>query len=254
MEHSLADLNTRWSECSACGLGISRRARNGSYIPGVGVKRGIMFIGSGPNEDDEYVGRPFSGAKNLVDMAIRKHGIEDYYLTNLVGCRSCHPAVSKNGEAIMTVDGYGNQVQQVRDEIPLPTEMAACKERILNEIWLVDPIVIVMMGAEVVKTLTGKIVTVYSPSNEPIDIMVPGIWEEPVLTEKKQAWGRKVKGSYIYPTRPMPVKYIGIPTMNPEFVMGRISSSLPGNPREVWDRHIAKALRIYNTLIQEANV
>ena len=84
-----------------------------------------MFIGEGPGQNEDRLGRPFVGrAGQFLDQLIELIGLRrpDVYITNVVKCRP-----------------PGN-----RD--PLPGELEACLPYLKHQIALIDPRIIVTLG------------------------------------------------------------------------------------------------------------
>lgn len=110
------------AKCSRCVL----RETCTRVVPGEGsAEAEIMFIGEGPGQKEDELGRPFVGAagKFLDEMlGIINLEREDVYIANVVKCRP-----------------PGN-----RD--PLPEEAAACWPWLMGQIKIIDPKLIVTLG------------------------------------------------------------------------------------------------------------
>ncbi len=108
--------------CTRCELHQS----NTNYVPGEGsIQPGIMFIGEGPGEEEDKLGRPFVGkAGQLLDRIIEKMGYkrEDVFIGNIVKCRP-----------------PGN-----RD--PHRTEVEACLPYLKRQVEILKPRIIVCLG------------------------------------------------------------------------------------------------------------
>ena len=118
----LETLRAEWLGCTRCELGVRRQAYDGEFVFGEGVRRGIMFIGEGPGEKEELSGRPFVGPSGrLLRHILKKLGVVDVYITNLVTCRSCAVAQTADGEPIF-VPGRGGAPPTPRwqDQPPSP--------------------------------------------------------------------------------------------------------------------------------------
>ncbi|MFA6383633.1 MAG: uracil-DNA glycosylase [Parcubacteria group bacterium] len=121
-QEQLEQLNKKMLACSRCVLrGTCQRV-----VPGEGsAEAEIMFIGEGPGQKEDELGRPFVGAagKFLEEMlSTIKFGREDVYIANVVKCRP----------------------PQNRD--PLPEEAAACWPWLLEQIKIIQPKLIVTLG------------------------------------------------------------------------------------------------------------
>lgn len=118
--------------CQKCKLGRTRQ----NIVFGVGNKNArLMFIGEGPGADEDRLGEPFVGrAGKLMDMAFETVGIkrEEVYIANIVKCR---PPSNRNPE----------------DE-----EAIACLNYLRNQVILVKPKIIVLLGSVALKNILGK--------------------------------------------------------------------------------------------------
>jgi uracil-DNA glycosylase len=118
----LNELNERMLKCSNCVL----RKTCKQVVPGEGpADAEIMFIGEGPGQKEDELGRPFVGAagKFLEEMlATIKLKRDQVYIANVVKCRP----------------------PQNRD--PLPEEAAACWPWLLEQIKTIQPKLIVTLG------------------------------------------------------------------------------------------------------------
>jgi len=116
-------------QCCRCGLGSSRT----NAVPGEGSPTAqIMFVGEGPGADEDAQGRPFVGrAGQLLDKVIAAMGLKrsDVYIANIIKCRP-----------------PGN-----RD--PRPDEIINCLPYLQRQIELINPEVIVALGAHAARTL-----------------------------------------------------------------------------------------------------
>ena len=116
-------------QCRKCGLGSSRT----NAVPGEGNPDArIMFVGEAPGGDEDAVGRPFVGkAGQLLDKIIAACGLErgDVYIGNILKCRP----------------------PENRD--PRADEIIACLPYLQRQIELIQPEMIVALGAHAARTL-----------------------------------------------------------------------------------------------------
>ena len=142
----LAQLEEKWAGCTKCPLHKTRK----NIVFGEGnPDADLMLIGAGPGEDEDALGRPFRGKSGYIlnqflDSA-RLSRTEDVYITNLV---CCYPQLIKEDER------SGKKYVGYRD--PKREEKAACRERLLETIYIVDPMLIVAFGKPAMQALTGK--------------------------------------------------------------------------------------------------
>jgi uracil-DNA glycosylase family 4 len=122
-----------WTKCSRCSL----RKPNEKVVLGAGNRNAdIMIVSEYPGSAEARKGIPFVGTagdhlKNLVQMLFKVDLYEMFYVTNVVACR---PGQSKVKASTLKI----------------------CIDRLLCEIYLVDPILIIAAGTLAVTTLTGK--------------------------------------------------------------------------------------------------
>ncbi len=130
---SLEEIAAHVSTCRNCPLGQTRI----QAVPGEGKADApdILFVGEGPDADEDAQGRPFVGkAGQLLTKMIDAMGYarEEVFIANIVKCRP------PNNRA------------------PLPEEMEQCLPYLRQQIGLIKPKVIVGMGATAIKGLLGK--------------------------------------------------------------------------------------------------
>lgn len=127
----LAVLANEISTCEKCGLHAERKQT--VFARGTGSS-GLCFVGEGPGADEDAQGFPFVGkAGQLLDRMIEAMGFgrDDVYVCNIVKCRP-----PKNRK-------------------PEPDEMATCRPYLVEQLELVNPNVIVALGATAVEGLLG---------------------------------------------------------------------------------------------------
>lgn len=244
-----------WAECTRCELGVRRVAVKGAFVAGEGTPRGVLFVGEGPGREEETNGRPFVGPSGmLLRKVIQKFGLEDYYITNLVSCRSCAAATNPDGTPKFYQRGKGPPIQIFRDEPPLPMQIEACSPRFFEEIYIVDPIVIVGLGGRASEILSGHAITsIMRQRGELMTITIPGASYRPVLTEKRGAWVRKVKGQLVMPTEQNQVEYLMIPTLHPAYVLRKLEErDETTSPLVHFINDVRLAVKIYERYLLEA--
>ena len=119
-------------QCQKCKLCKTRT----NVVFGTGNKEAdLMFIGEGPGADEDMQGEPFVGkAGKLMNMAFETVGLkrEDVYIANIVKCR---PPSNRN---------------------PEDDEAMACLNFLRNQVILVKPKIIVLLGSIALKNILGK--------------------------------------------------------------------------------------------------
>jgi uracil-DNA glycosylase len=250
---TLPVLKSEWETCTKCELGVSRLEVGGAFVFGEGQRGGVMFIGEGPGGFEEIHGRPFVGDSGaFLRNAIANAHIDRFYISNVVACRSWAYDYDGEGQLRMRVNrDTGEEDPVIIDRPPTPPQTQACLPRIHEEIYLVDPLVIVGLGAESCKALTGKAISVTRESGEGRIIKVPGASFTPNLTTKKKVWVRKVKGHVVMPVDQNMVDYFLVPLIHPAYVLRNISDERNGSPLHIFVEGMKKVAAIYKRLLQE---
>ncbi len=134
----LAQINERVSACVKCPNLANSRTQT---VFGVGnPDADLMFVGEAPGADEDAQGEPFVGrAGQLLTKIIKAMGFGrgEVYIANILKCRPDTPGSS-----------YGNRP-------PTPTEMQTCRPYLMEQIDIIQPKVIVALGAVAVEGLLG---------------------------------------------------------------------------------------------------
>lgn len=125
------ELENSIKNCNKCKLNSGRT----NIVFGVGNRQAdIMFIGEGPGAGEDREGIPFVGkAGQLMDKAFAGIGInrENVYIANIVKCRPPQNRVPEKDEAV------------------------ACLNYLRNQVILVKPKIIVLLGSTALKDILG---------------------------------------------------------------------------------------------------
>jgi DNA polymerase len=241
-------LQSEWVGCRRCELGVRRQEVNGHFVFGDGALGGLMLVGEGPGTHEEQDGRPFIGKSGqLLRGILEMLGMRDYYLANTVACRSCAEAVDSIGRKIIGRDGR----VRIQDEPPTPLQVEQCKPRLMEQIYIVDPLMIVSLGGGAAQALTGKPVTITKEHGQFREIEIPGAWSMPVLTDKKKAWVRKVKGEYIAPTEQSTIRYLMMMAVHPAYALRFVKDKRQKNIFIEFVLDMKKAVTTYNRYAHE---
>ncbi len=151
---SLADLRDAVQRCRACDLWA--RATQGVFGEG---KRGakVIFVGEQPGDQEDQQGHPFVGpAGRILDEALAEAGIDRsaVYVTNVVK-HFKWKAAPKGKRRI--------------HEKPNAAEVAACRFWLETELQLLEPRLIVALGATAAQALFGRSLKVTAQRGKPID-------------------------------------------------------------------------------------
>ena len=95
----------------------------------------VMLIGEGPGADEDRLGVPFVGkAGKLMNQAFEALGVDrqKLYIANVVKCRPPN------------------------NRVPEADEAEACLDYLRNQVLLINPEIIVLMGSTALKNILGK--------------------------------------------------------------------------------------------------
>jgi uracil-DNA glycosylase len=173
ISRELAHLEARAKACTLC-KELARCRHN--VVFGVGSPRAeIMFVGEAPGRDEDLQGEPFVGragellTKIIVAMGCKR---EDVYIANVLKCRP------------------------PENRTPLPDEVMNCLPYLISQIELIQPRIIVALGATAVRAL--------------LDVQIG-------ITKMRGHW---------YTFRDIPI----MPTFHPAYLLRN-----PAAKKEVWD-------------------
>ena len=128
-DDSLLKIREDLGECTRCKL---HKGRNKLVFGDGSPKAQLVFVGEGPGADEDAQGLPFVGrAGKLLTQMIEAMGLQrkDVYICNVVKCRP------------------------PENRTPEPDEVKTCSPYLLRQIDVINPKVIVCLGAVAAKTL-----------------------------------------------------------------------------------------------------
>ena len=132
MFEKLEEINEIVKKCNKCNLCKNRT----NTVFGVGNSNAkLMFIGEGPGADEDKEGIPFVGkAGKLMNQAFIGLGIirEEVYIANIVKCRPPN------------------------NRTPLKEETIACLDYLRNQVMIIKPQIIVLLGNTALKNILGE--------------------------------------------------------------------------------------------------
>lgn len=132
MFEKLEEIEKVVKNCNKCAL-CSNRTK---AVFGVGNPLAdVMFIGEGPGADEDIEGEPFVGkAGKLMNQAFMGVGIsrEKIYIANIVKCRPPN------------------------NRTPVKEEANACLDYLRNQVMIIKPKVIVLLGNTALKNILGE--------------------------------------------------------------------------------------------------
>jgi DNA polymerase len=131
MSQKLQVIKQNVIECEKCDL--CKTTTNS--VPGKGnFKSNVIFVGEAPGRNEDKNGEPFIGvAGKKLSAALEEAGIsrEDVYITNIVKCRP------------------------PKNRVPTTTERDTCKEYLKQEISIIKPKIICILGNTAFNSLLG---------------------------------------------------------------------------------------------------
>jgi len=128
----MSEIEETINQCTKCPLHETRA----NTVPGEGnIYSPVVFVGEGPGADEDATGRPFVGRAGKLFEEILKavsFSREDVFITNVVKCR---PPNNRN---------------------PMPDEMMSCAPFLFSQLQVINPILIVTLGAVPLSFLLEK--------------------------------------------------------------------------------------------------
>lgn len=137
---NFVDGKVKFQSCTACALADTPNLKT-NCMNGIGpAPAEIMFVGSAPMSEDDQVGNPMTGrGGRSFHEVLAEAGInsDQCYVTNTIKC----------------FPGYapGGKVNDIKDK-----HWEACSKHFLKELELVNPKVIVAVGAQALSRLCGE--------------------------------------------------------------------------------------------------
>jgi len=123
------------NDCKSCIKCTLSKSRNNVVVGRGNNKAKLLIIGEGPGRNEDETGLPFVGrAGKLLDQILDSVGLdsnEDTYISNIVKCR---PPENRK---------------------PSLEEMGACEPWLREQIRLIDPEIILLVGATAVQGILG---------------------------------------------------------------------------------------------------
>jgi len=169
----LQSLQQAWSQCQACMLCNHRK----NIVFGYGnPDADLMIIGEAPGMTEDDKGEPFIGAAgNLLE----------YFLAWVSADKDHYELLNDWDDNKFQQSRYGYTLNQIfftnivccrppDNRNPTPLEIAACRPRLLETIYTVDPKLIIAVGGLATETLAGKKIAITAKRGQVFDSIIPG--------------------------------------------------------------------------------
>src|SRR5512138_3973877 len=177
---ALLQLQQLWSGCQACGLCQERN----TVVFGYGNPDAqVMIIGEAPGETEDREGLPFIGAAGqLLDIYLGQAAFREDIQLKVDEINEARKIDEKNAlrrdlRGMLLDEFYFTNVVMCRppdNRDPIPKELEACRTRLLEQIYQVDPVIILTAGRIATEALIGKKVSITQMRGEIFDVEVPG--------------------------------------------------------------------------------
>jgi len=169
-----------WSSCQACGLCAERQ----QVVFGYGnPDASVIIIGEAPGENEDRQGVPFVGAAGqlldqyLAAVSYREDVQETVDTMNKLRNQDDRVSYQRRLRELLLEDYYFTNVVMCRppeNRDPIPKELDACRARLIEQIYTIDPVIIISAGSIATTALVGKKVSITSQRGELMDIEIPG--------------------------------------------------------------------------------
>jgi uracil-DNA glycosylase len=131
MKQKLENIKQNVIECTKCDLSKTRT----NSVPGKGnFHSNVIFVGEAPGKNEDKKGEPFIGiAGKKLSIALEGAGVsrEEVYITNIIKCRP------------------------PKNRIPTTIERETCQEYLKQEIAIIKPKIICVLGNTAFNSLLG---------------------------------------------------------------------------------------------------
>jgi len=177
----LRSLRQAWEGCKACSLCEERN----NVVFGAGSEDAqVLIIGEAPGENEDRHGLPFIGPAGQIlhqflgDISARQDVIQAYL--DVTSKKQSEGAVFQAKSRLFDLllqEIYLTNITMCRppeNRDPLPKECAACRPRLLEQIYLIDPVVIVAAGRIAAEALFGKKISITQNRGELLDFSFEG--------------------------------------------------------------------------------
>lgn len=166
----LTQMYQGWSNCFACKLGATRK----NVVFGYGNPNAqIMVIGEAPGKHEDIEGQPFVGdSGQLLDKYLASVSVDP----RLIEMSVEGPFDSQEAREILLQTVFYTNIVACRppeNRDPAKDEILACRTRLIEIIYTVDPVIILATGKIALEALLGKASQITRDRGEVFDVEVP---------------------------------------------------------------------------------
>ena len=156
---ALSALDKEWFDCERCPLQQHRqRVVHGDGYIGDGERDSIMIVGQAPGKNEDRIGKSFVGVAGELLMEVLMHLHEcvpeiEEFIPRAKGHIVDFPGLRRELDKRIY---FTNAVLcwPLEDRQPVGKEMKACWPRLAQEIYLVDPVLIITLGKTAMQAVT----------------------------------------------------------------------------------------------------
>ncbi len=177
---SLLWLHQTWSQCRGCNLCQERQ----NVVFGYGNPDAqVMIIGEAPGETEDRTGYPFVGAAGqLLDMYLAQSSDKEVVQEIFDKLNAARNSRDKEGYRLELRNNLLDEIyftnavmcRPPENRDPIPKELEACRARLFEQIYLVDPVLIITAGRIASEAIIGKKISITSQRGELFDVEIPG--------------------------------------------------------------------------------
>lgn len=188
-QEKLQQLYDLWYGCERCQLSKFRRTEDGAEVKDIVYAEGnpdahVMIIGEAPGEEETETGIPFYGSagkllNQIIAMTSDDPGIQELYTWY---CKVKHTEANTSYFRDKMLE-YRKQELFITNSVscrppdnrtPTKHELKACWERLMNIIYIVDPLLIVTSGKTSLETVLKRQIEITKVRGHIFDVNIPG--------------------------------------------------------------------------------
>lgn len=170
----LEQMRAGWSNCQDCKLAPTRK----NVVFGYGNPDAqILIIGEAPGKNEDIHGVPFVGeAGELLDKYLTSTSVDPHLVEIVKEMEATNNFNAREArEFLLNYVFYTNVVacRPPENRDPSRDEVAACRTRLLEIIYTVDPVIILAIGRVSLEALLGKAAQITRDRGTVFDIELP---------------------------------------------------------------------------------